>query len=96
MKVKIIDFKIKTNFKVIGLMTKLMVMEHTHILMGLNTKAIGKKISKMAQAKKRGLITRAIKETIVKAENLGKENLDGLMVQNMKDIFMRIIYMEKV
>ncbi len=66
------------------------------ILMGLSTKAIGKKISKMDWERKLGLMELVTKVIIDKVENQVKANLDGQMDQNMKVTFSRIIFMEKV
>lgn len=73
-----------------------MVMEFILTLMERDTKAIGGKISKMVLEKKLGLMGLVIKVIIDKEENQDKENLNGLMVRNMKGTFSKIIFMERV
>ena len=62
-----------------------MDMEGIHISMEQNMKEIGKKINKMAQAKKVGLMVLHMKATINKAKKVDKVNLNGLMVVPTKD-----------
>ena len=62
-----------------------MDMEYIHISMEQNMKEIGKKINKMAQVKKVGLMVLHMKATINKAKKVDKVNLNGLMVVPTKD-----------
>ena len=62
-----------------------MDMVYIHILMELNMKEIGRKINKMEQVKKVGLMVPRMKETINKVKKVVKVNLNGLMVVHMKD-----------
>jgi hypothetical protein len=79
-----------------GLMTKHMDMEFTFMLMGLNTKECGKKISKTDMERKLGLMEHVMKENIKMGKNPEKVYSNGLMDRNMMDFFKRIIFMEKV
>jgi hypothetical protein len=53
--------------------------------MELNMKVIGKKINKMEQEKKVGLMVLLMKVIINKVKKVVKVNLNGLMVVHMKD-----------
>ncbi len=47
--------------------------------MGLDIRDTGKKTSNMVKALKHGLMVQAIRETMLKARNMAKESLPGLM-----------------
>ena len=62
--------------------------------MALNIQEIGRMINKMVKEKKFGQIKRLMKATIYKEKNTVKEYLNGLMDQNIKENFIRIIFMD--
>ena len=57
---------------------------------------IGKKISSMGMGKKYGLMVHSLKAIILMVKNKGKERLLGQMEVHIKEIFMKIIFMEEV
>ena len=64
-------------------MIKHMDMVYIHILMELNMKVIGKKINKMEQGKRVGLMVHHMKEIINKVKKVDKGYLNGLMEVHM-------------
>ena len=62
--------------------------------MALNIQEIGRMINKMVKEKKCGQIKRLMRATIYKEKNTVREYLNGLMVQNIKENFTKIISME--
>ena len=60
-------------------------MVYILILMERNMKGIGKKINRMEQVKKVGLMVLHMKEIINKVKKVVKVNLNGLMEVHMKD-----------
>ena len=71
-------------------MIKLMVLEYTIMLMGLDTLGSGRMIYNMGQELKHGMIIQNIKDNTAMVENTAQDNIFGMMDQNLKEIGLRI------
>jgi hypothetical protein len=81
--------------KASGSMTRHMDMEPIHTPMELDTRGIGKKISKTAWVKKHGLIQHVTRVNIDKVKSQELVNSNGPMAQNIKASSSKTIFMEK-
>ena len=86
--------QMETSMRVIGEMTKQMVMEFTFILMVHNIKDFGVKINNMDKERRHGQTERCMKVTMCTGKNMVRENLFGRMAPPTLDNSITIILKE--